>query len=57
MTYTIRDIIDIVDIPTATLVAEIPAQATAIYRMGNGQVITLTILPTAVQWYKKEGVK
>ena len=47
MNYTIRDLTDIADIPTAKLI-EIQGP-TAVYRLGNGQIVTLTILPTLAQ--------
>ena len=47
MTYTIHDLTNIVDIPTAELV-EIKGP-TAVYRLANKQIVTLTILPTAAQ--------
>ena len=65
MNYTIRDITDIVDIPTAELV-EIKG-ATAVYRLANKQIVTLTIkgkrekIPItdiiAGAWLTEEGVK
>ena len=55
MTYTIRDITDIADIPTAKLIDVVGH--TAVYRLGNGQIVTLTIFPTLAQWGKKEGKK
>ena len=47
MTYTIHDLNSIVDIPTAKLI-EIQGH-TAVYRLGNGQIVTLTILPALAQ--------
>ena len=47
MTYTIHDLTSIVDIPTAKLV-EIKGP-TAVYRLANKQIVTLTILPTLAQ--------
>ena len=55
MTYTIHDLTSIVDIPTAKLV-EIKG-ATAVYRLANKQIVTLTILPTLAQWGKGEREK
>ena len=63
MTYTIKDITDIADIPTAKLI-EIQGH-TAVYRMANKQIVTLTIegerekIPIFIAgaWLTKEGVK